>query len=126
MVILDSYGRVTQTLLGCTLLGTDPVGGRVGIRNHCAFVEGCRGSEYKQPNMPTRTEISMPRNNHSKLKWPVAEKRLAPRCNNLAIVCLNAGLNFQLSILIYKLFKSNMIFSSALEENFKGIISIVL
>ncbi len=87
MAILDTYGRVTQILVECTLLSTDPAGGRVGNRNHCAFVEGCRVCEYNQPNMPTRTEISMPRNNHSKLKWPVAEKRLDPRCNNPAIVC---------------------------------------
>ncbi len=41
-----------------------------------------------------RTVTLMPRNNHNKLKQPVAEKWLVPRCYNSAITCFHADLNF--------------------------------
>jgi len=41
LAIMDGSGHLTHTLLECTLLGTDTVGGRVGNRNHCSFVSGC-------------------------------------------------------------------------------------
>jgi hypothetical protein len=66
-----------------------------GKQNHSTFVEGCWESEYNQPCLLARAALLLPRNITGRLKWPVAENRLAPRCYTPAITWFHASLNCQ-------------------------------